>query len=167
MFYYNSLSPCPCRMSMTVYYLAHYEQLSLETYEYIDCGANSTIPHSVQPPPPWWMGGGWMSGHIKEQIVRTNSVWGGCFFVAKCWIIIIWNQEDMNAHPGWWMKREDESEEWTVYLRKEYNSGGNPGKKWHWVDVDKRPTVRILWWKVEQEHHLRTWIRDARYYLFR
>lgn len=39
------------QMSMTVYYLAHYEQLSLETYEYIDCGANSTIPHSVQPPP--------------------------------------------------------------------------------------------------------------------
>lgn len=40
------------QMAMTVYYLAHYEQLSLETYEYIDCGANSTIPHSVQPPPP-------------------------------------------------------------------------------------------------------------------
>ncbi|XP_023278592.1 transmembrane protein 106B-like isoform X1 [Seriola lalandi dorsalis] len=40
------------QMSMTVYYLAHYEQLSLETYEYIDCGANSTIPHHVQPPPP-------------------------------------------------------------------------------------------------------------------
>ncbi|XP_040919454.1 transmembrane protein 106B-like [Toxotes jaculatrix] len=40
------------QMSMTVYYLAHYEQLSLETYEYIDCGANSTIPHQMQPPPP-------------------------------------------------------------------------------------------------------------------
>ncbi|XP_078125379.1 transmembrane protein 106A-like [Sander vitreus] len=40
------------QMSMTVYYLAHYEQLSLETYEYIDCGANSTVPHSVQPLPP-------------------------------------------------------------------------------------------------------------------
>ncbi|KAM7372541.1 hypothetical protein PAMP_009700 [Pampus punctatissimus] len=40
------------QMTMTVYYLAHYEQLSLETYEYIDCGANSTIPHSLQPPPP-------------------------------------------------------------------------------------------------------------------
>ncbi|XP_073350240.1 transmembrane protein 106A-like [Pagrus major] len=39
------------QMSMTVYYLAHYEQLSMETYEYIDCGANSTVPHSVQPPP--------------------------------------------------------------------------------------------------------------------
>ncbi|XP_042361807.1 transmembrane protein 106A-like [Plectropomus leopardus] len=39
------------QMSMTVYYLAHYEQLSLETYEYIDCGANSTLPHSMQPPP--------------------------------------------------------------------------------------------------------------------
>ncbi|XP_041813805.1 transmembrane protein 106B-like isoform X2 [Chelmon rostratus] len=45
------------QMSMTVYYLAHYEQLSLETYEYIDCGANSTIPHSVQPPPPPMDGG--------------------------------------------------------------------------------------------------------------
>ncbi|KAM9843041.1 transmembrane protein 106B-like [Aulostomus maculatus] len=40
------------QMAMTVFYLAHYEQLSLETYEYIDCGANSTIPHSVLPPPP-------------------------------------------------------------------------------------------------------------------
>ncbi|GAA6232387.1 transmembrane protein 106B-like [Lates japonicus] len=40
------------QMSMAVYYLAHYEQLSLETYEYIDCGANSTIPHYVEPPPP-------------------------------------------------------------------------------------------------------------------
>ncbi|KAK5855577.1 hypothetical protein PBY51_007242 [Eleginops maclovinus] len=40
------------QISMTVYYLVHYEQLSLETYEYIDCGSNSTIPHSVQPPPP-------------------------------------------------------------------------------------------------------------------
>ncbi|XP_019959885.1 transmembrane protein 106A-like [Paralichthys olivaceus] len=40
------------QMSMTVYYLIHYEQLSLETYEYIDCGANSTIPHQVQSPPP-------------------------------------------------------------------------------------------------------------------
>lgn len=39
------------QMSMTVYYLAHYEELSLETYEYIDCGANSTVPHSVQHPP--------------------------------------------------------------------------------------------------------------------
>ncbi|XP_029294262.1 transmembrane protein 106A-like isoform X3 [Cottoperca gobio] len=40
------------QMSMTVYYLAHYEQLSLETYEYIDCGANSTVSHSLQPTAP-------------------------------------------------------------------------------------------------------------------
>ncbi|KAM3598338.1 uncharacterized protein V6R79_016916 [Siganus canaliculatus] len=40
------------QMSMTVYYLAHYEQLSLEAYEYVDCGANSTTPHSVLPAPP-------------------------------------------------------------------------------------------------------------------
>ncbi|CAN9505372.1 unnamed protein product [Ophioblennius macclurei] len=38
------------QMSVTVYYLAHYEQLSLEAYEYIDCGANMTIPHDVLPP---------------------------------------------------------------------------------------------------------------------
>lgn len=44
---------CYCRMTMTVYYLVHYEQLSLESYEYIDCGANTTVPHSMQPPPPW------------------------------------------------------------------------------------------------------------------
>ena len=30
---------------MTVYYLAHYEQLSLETFQYLDCGANRTTPH--------------------------------------------------------------------------------------------------------------------------
>ncbi|TKS92315.1 BRCA1 gene 1 protein [Collichthys lucidus] len=40
------------QMTMTVYYLVHYEQLSLESYEYIDCGANTTVPHSMQPPPP-------------------------------------------------------------------------------------------------------------------
>lgn len=39
------------QMSITVFYLAHYEQLSLETYEYIDCGANTTVPHQVLPPP--------------------------------------------------------------------------------------------------------------------
>lgn len=39
------------QMSMTVFYLAHYEQLSLETYEYIDCGDNSTVSHKVLPPP--------------------------------------------------------------------------------------------------------------------
>ncbi|XP_063044559.1 transmembrane protein 106A [Engraulis encrasicolus] len=33
------------QLSMTVYYMAHYEQLSLETFEYLDCGANSTVPH--------------------------------------------------------------------------------------------------------------------------
>ncbi|KAM4635709.1 transmembrane protein 106B-like isoform 1-T2 [Polymixia lowei] len=40
------------QMAMTVYYLAHFEQLSLDTYEYIDCGTNTTIPHSVNPSPP-------------------------------------------------------------------------------------------------------------------
>uniref|UniRef100_A0A3P9B2E5 Transmembrane protein 106B n=1 Tax=Maylandia zebra TaxID=106582 RepID=A0A3P9B2E5_9CICH len=36
------------QISLTVFCLARYEQLSLETYEYIDCGANNTVPHSVQ-----------------------------------------------------------------------------------------------------------------------
>ncbi|KAM6957822.1 transmembrane protein 106B-like [Aplochiton taeniatus] len=40
------------QMSMTVYYLAHFEQLSLDTFEYIDCGANSTVPHTINPHPP-------------------------------------------------------------------------------------------------------------------
>ncbi|KAM9391626.1 transmembrane protein 106B-like [Pholidichthys leucotaenia] len=35
------------QMSLTVYYLAHYEHLSLETFEYIDCGTNSTRTHSM------------------------------------------------------------------------------------------------------------------------
>ncbi|XP_012682547.1 transmembrane protein 106B-like [Clupea harengus] len=33
------------QVSMTVYYLAHYEQLSLETFQYLDCGANRTTAH--------------------------------------------------------------------------------------------------------------------------
>ncbi|XP_071241413.1 transmembrane protein 106B-like isoform X2 [Salvelinus alpinus] len=39
------------QMSMTVYYLAHFEQLSLDTYEYIDCGSNTTTPHIINPTP--------------------------------------------------------------------------------------------------------------------
>ncbi|KAL0992921.1 hypothetical protein UPYG_G00100970 [Umbra pygmaea] len=39
------------QMSMTVYYMAHFEQLSLDTFEYIDCGANTTTPHSINPAP--------------------------------------------------------------------------------------------------------------------
>uniref|UniRef100_A0A3B4EZN6 Transmembrane protein 106B-like n=1 Tax=Pundamilia nyererei TaxID=303518 RepID=A0A3B4EZN6_9CICH len=35
------------QISLTVFCLARYEQLSLETYEYIDCGANNTVPHSL------------------------------------------------------------------------------------------------------------------------
>ncbi|XP_054454927.1 transmembrane protein 106A [Anoplopoma fimbria] len=33
------------QMTMNISYLSHTEQLSLDTFEYIDCGANSTIPH--------------------------------------------------------------------------------------------------------------------------
>ncbi|XP_028842050.1 transmembrane protein 106B-like isoform X1 [Denticeps clupeoides] len=33
------------QISMTVFFLAHYEQLSLDTFEYIDCGTNTTTPH--------------------------------------------------------------------------------------------------------------------------
>ncbi|XP_076121948.1 transmembrane protein 106B-like [Alosa pseudoharengus] len=33
------------QVSMTVYYLAHFEQVSLDTFEYLDCGTNSTTPH--------------------------------------------------------------------------------------------------------------------------
>lgn len=36
------------QMTINVSYLAHTEQLSVETYEYIDCGSNSTIPHPVK-----------------------------------------------------------------------------------------------------------------------
>ncbi|XP_024289127.1 transmembrane protein 106B [Oncorhynchus tshawytscha] len=39
------------QMSMTVYYLAHFEQLSLDTFEYIDCGSNTTTPHLINPTP--------------------------------------------------------------------------------------------------------------------
>ncbi|KAJ7987719.1 hypothetical protein DPEC_G00329410 [Dallia pectoralis] len=35
------------QMTMNVSYLAHTEQLSKDTYEYIDCGANTTIPHPI------------------------------------------------------------------------------------------------------------------------
>ncbi|CAN9508753.1 unnamed protein product [Ophioblennius macclurei] len=35
------------QMTMNISYLAHSEQLSLETFEYIDCGSNSTAPHPI------------------------------------------------------------------------------------------------------------------------
>uniref|UniRef100_A0A3B4Z2E4 Transmembrane protein 106A n=1 Tax=Stegastes partitus TaxID=144197 RepID=A0A3B4Z2E4_9TELE len=35
-------------MTMNISYLSHTEQLSLDTYEYVDCGANSTSPHPVR-----------------------------------------------------------------------------------------------------------------------
>lgn len=36
------------QITLNISYLAHTEQLSLETYEYIDCGNNSTVPHPVR-----------------------------------------------------------------------------------------------------------------------
>ncbi|XP_010864829.1 transmembrane protein 106A [Esox lucius] len=35
------------QMTVNVSYLAHTEQLSTDTYEYIDCGGNTTIPHPI------------------------------------------------------------------------------------------------------------------------
>ncbi|XP_019965007.2 transmembrane protein 106A [Paralichthys olivaceus] len=35
------------QMTLNISYLSHTEQLSLNTFEYIDCGTNSTIPHPV------------------------------------------------------------------------------------------------------------------------
>ncbi|CAL9699468.1 unnamed protein product [Knipowitschia caucasica] len=35
------------QMTLKISYLSHIEQLSLETYEYVDCGANSTVPHPI------------------------------------------------------------------------------------------------------------------------
>ncbi|XP_020316476.2 transmembrane protein 106B [Oncorhynchus kisutch] len=35
------------QMTMNISYLAHSEQLSEDTFEYIDCGANTTIPHPI------------------------------------------------------------------------------------------------------------------------
>ncbi|KAK2820678.1 hypothetical protein Q5P01_023637 [Channa striata] len=35
------------QMTMNISYLSHSEQVSLDTYEFIDCGSNSTIPHPV------------------------------------------------------------------------------------------------------------------------
>ncbi|XP_061563782.1 transmembrane protein 106A [Cololabis saira] len=36
------------QMTMNISYLSHIEQLSLDTFEYIDCGTNSTVPHPVR-----------------------------------------------------------------------------------------------------------------------
>nr|XP_046233488.1 transmembrane protein 106A [Scatophagus argus] len=36
------------QMTVNISYLSHTEQLSLDTFEYIDCGNNSTIPHPVR-----------------------------------------------------------------------------------------------------------------------
>lgn len=35
------------QMTMNVSYLAHSEQLSKDTFEYVDCGANTTVPHPI------------------------------------------------------------------------------------------------------------------------
>ncbi|XP_033182736.1 LOW QUALITY PROTEIN: transmembrane protein 106A [Anabas testudineus] len=35
------------QMTMNISYLSHTEQVSLDTFEFIDCGTNSTIPHPV------------------------------------------------------------------------------------------------------------------------
>ncbi|XP_073346441.1 transmembrane protein 106A [Pagrus major] len=35
------------QMTLNISYLSHTEQLSLDTFEYIDCGTNSTIPHPM------------------------------------------------------------------------------------------------------------------------
>ncbi|KAF6720656.1 Transmembrane protein 106B [Oryzias melastigma] len=36
------------QMTMNISYLSHMEQLSVDTFEYIDCGTNSTVPHPVR-----------------------------------------------------------------------------------------------------------------------
>ncbi|TNN84780.1 Transmembrane protein 106B [Liparis tanakae] len=36
------------QMTMNISYLSHTEQVSLDTFEYIDCGTNSTIPHPMR-----------------------------------------------------------------------------------------------------------------------
>ncbi|XP_076015534.1 transmembrane protein 106A-like [Genypterus blacodes] len=40
------------QMMMTVHHITHSEQLSQETYEFIDCGGNMTVPHRGYPLPP-------------------------------------------------------------------------------------------------------------------
>ncbi|XP_017289711.1 transmembrane protein 106A [Kryptolebias marmoratus] len=35
------------QMTMNISYLSHMEQLTRDTYSYIDCGANSTVPHPM------------------------------------------------------------------------------------------------------------------------
>uniref|UniRef100_A0A8C6WTM9 Transmembrane protein 106 C-terminal domain-containing protein n=1 Tax=Neogobius melanostomus TaxID=47308 RepID=A0A8C6WTM9_9GOBI len=35
------------QLTLNISYLSHTEQLSLDTYEYIDCGTNSTAPHPI------------------------------------------------------------------------------------------------------------------------
>lgn len=43
-----NLRPSPPRMTMNVSYLSHTEQLSVDAFEYIDCGSNSTVPHPLR-----------------------------------------------------------------------------------------------------------------------
>ncbi|XP_055360310.1 transmembrane protein 106A isoform X2 [Betta splendens] len=35
------------RMTMNISYLSHTEQVSVDSFEYVDCGSNSTTPHPV------------------------------------------------------------------------------------------------------------------------
>ena len=57
---------CFPRMTLNISYLSHTEQLSLDTFEYIDCGNNSTIPH----PMGWW----WRP-HEKKTTNTQLEVW--------------------------------------------------------------------------------------------
>lgn len=60
------------RMTMNISYLSHVEQVSLDTFEYVDCGRNSTIPHPVR----WW--------NRSERLRVWSDEYSGTFSSCVC-----------------------------------------------------------------------------------
>ncbi|KAG7219845.1 hypothetical protein INR49_005867 [Caranx melampygus] len=73
------------KMTMNISYLSHTEQLSYNTFEYIDCGTNSTIPHpsslfrSAQC--CWRRAEQSRSGCDHRDYRRLFGLWTGLFLV--------------------------------------------------------------------------------------
>lgn len=40
------------RGTLTCTYLSHLEQVVFQSYEYVDCRGNTSVPHSLAPHPP-------------------------------------------------------------------------------------------------------------------
>lgn len=82
------------RMTMNISYLSHTEQVSLDTFEYIDCGTNSTIPHPVN----WWKSNKSFS-HLYEI---SSFFFVCCMFTSRTPDQSLQFQLKSNDTARWW-----------------------------------------------------------------